>query len=227
MKKDTDIKHALVMAAGRGLRMRPLTDEIPKAMAPLGESTLISEGIKRLKKEINHVHITIGYKGSMLASHVIENDVSSVINTEGKGNSWWLYNSLASLIDEPMFVLTCDNVIKINFTSFASEYFSLGSPACMIIPVKPVDGVEGDFILQNEENHVLDLSREKPSKLLSSGIQILNPKKINNITKNTDSFNNVWKQLMNLNELKCSRKLLDSWYSVDDLVQLEKASENR
>ena len=194
MKKDTDIKHALVMAAGRGLRMRPLTDEIPKAMAPLGESTLISEGIRRLKKEINQVHITVGYKGSMLASHVIENDVSSVINTEGKGNSWWLYNSLASLIDEPMFVLTCDNVIKINFTSFTNEYFSLGAPACMIIPVKPIDGVEGDFIFQNEENLVLDLSREKPSKLLSSGIQILNPKKINNITKNTDSFNNVWKQ---------------------------------
>ena len=117
MKKDTDIKHALVLAAGRGLRMRPLTDEIPKAMAPLGESTLISEGIKRLKKEINQVHITIGYKGSMLASHVIEKDVSSVINTEGKGNSWWLYNSLVSLIDEPIFVLTCDNVIKINFTN--------------------------------------------------------------------------------------------------------------
>ena len=199
MKKDTDIKHALVLAAGRGLRMRPLTDEIPKAMAPLGESTLISEGIKRLKKEINQVHITVGYKGSMLASHVIEKDVSSVINTEGKGNSWWLYNSLVSLIDEPIFVLTCDNVIKINFTSFTNEYFLLGSPACMIIPVKPIDGVEGDFIFQNEENLVLDLSREKPSKLLSSGIQILNPKKINNITKNTDSFNNVWKQLMNLN----------------------------
>ena len=77
-----------------------------------------------------------------------------------------------------MFVLTCDNVIKINFTSFTSEYFSLGSPACMIIPVKPIDGVEGDFILQNEENLVLDLSREKPIKLLSSGIQILNPKKL-------------------------------------------------
>ena len=227
MKQDTDIKHALVMAAGRGLRMRPLTDEIPKAMAPLGESTLISEGIRRLKKEINQVHITVGYKGSMLASHVIEKDVSSVINTEGKGNSWWLYNSLVSLIDEPIFVLTCDNVIKINFTSFTNEYFLLGSPACMIIPVNPIDGVEGDFIFQNEENLVLDLSREKPSKLLSSGIQILNPKKINNITKNTDSFNNVWKQLMNLNELKCSRKLLDSWYSVDDPVQLEKASKNR
>ena len=87
MKVDNVIEHALVMAAGRGLRMRPLTDEIPKAMAPLGSSTLISEGISRLKKEIENVHITVGYKGSMLASHVIERDVSTVINTEGKENA--------------------------------------------------------------------------------------------------------------------------------------------
>ena len=126
-----------------------------------------------------------------------------------------------------MFVLTCDNVIKINFTSFTNEYFSLGSPACMIIPVKPIDGVERRFHISKRRKSCPGLIKRKPSKLLSSGIQILNPKKINNITKSTDSFNNVWKQLMNLNELKCSRKLLESWYSVDDIVQLEKASKNR
>ena len=145
MADNDEIEHALVMAAGRGLRMKPLTDELPKAMAPFGESTLISEGINKLKKEINNVHITVGYKGSMLASHVIERDVSTVINTEGKGNAWWLYNSLVSSIDEPIFVLTCDNIIKINFTSFGNEYFNLNSPACMIIPATPIDNIEGDF----------------------------------------------------------------------------------
>jgi len=226
MKVDNVIEHALVMAAGRGLRMRPLTDEIPKAMAPLGSSTLISEGISRLKKEIENVHITVGYKGSMLASHVIERDVSTVINTEGKENAWWLYNSLIASVNEPMFVLTCDNVIKINFTSFADEYFELGSPACMIIPVNPVDGIEGDFIFKNNLNDILSLSRNEPSNILASGIQILNPKRINNITDKTDNFNDVWKQLIQLKEIKCSRKILDTWYSVDDLSQLETASKN-
>jgi hypothetical protein len=36
-----------------------------------------------------------------------------VFNKEGKGNRWWLYNGLVSSIDEPIFVLTCDNIIKI------------------------------------------------------------------------------------------------------------------
>ena len=215
------IDDALVMAAGRGLRMRPLTDDIPKAMAPFGESTLIAAGINRLQKEISNVHITVGYKGSILASHVIENDVSSVINTEGKGNGWWLYNSLLSLANKPIFVLTCDNVIKINFTSFATEYFKLGSPACMIIPAKPINEVEGDYIFKNNNDEILDFSRKKKSEFISSGIQILNPKKINQITKPCDSFNDIWDQLIHLKQIKCSRKVLDNWYSVDDLIQLE------
>ena len=40
------------MAAGRGIRMMPLTKNIPKAMAPLNESTLISEAIKELANQI-------------------------------------------------------------------------------------------------------------------------------------------------------------------------------
>jgi len=152
-----EIHHALVMAAGRGMRMRPLTDKIPKAMAPLGESTLISEGIKKLKKQIKNVHITVGYKGAILASHVIEKDVSSVINTEGKGNSWWIYNSLIKELDEPIFVLTCDNVIEMDFSLFAQEYNRFGSPACMLVPVKPVLGIDGDFILKDKNNFVLEI----------------------------------------------------------------------
>ena len=60
--------------------------------------------------------------------------------------------------------------------------------------------------------------------MISSGIQILNPKKINEITTKADTFDEVWQQLISLEEIKCSRKVLDSWYSVDDLKQLEAAS---
>ena len=226
MKEHLPITHAVVMAAGRGLRMRPLTDSIPKAMAPLGESTLISEGIKKLKKEISNVHITVGYKGAMLASHVIENDVSTVINTEGKGNAWWLYHSLLSNIDSPIFVLTCDNIIKINFTSYSDEYYQIGSPACMIIPANPIEGIEGDFIVHDSKNFIQSLSRDDQTKIMSSGVQILNPAKINAITKSTQDFNDLWKQLIDLKEIKCSKNVLDSWYSVDDMVQLHHAKKS-
>ena len=88
------INQAVILVGGRGERLRPLTDKIPKAMAQVSGKTLISRGIKKIKNKIDNIHITVGYKASLLASHVIENDVSSVFNTEGKGNAWWIYNTI-------------------------------------------------------------------------------------------------------------------------------------
>src|SRR4051812_40099426 len=83
------IKHALIMAAGRGTRMLPLTDVIPKPMAPYRGTTLIAEGIRRIRIYIENIHITVGYKGKTLAEHVVELGVNSVFNTSGRGNAWW------------------------------------------------------------------------------------------------------------------------------------------
>lgn len=81
------IKHAIILAAGRGIRLMPLTKKIPKAMVKIKNQTLILKGIKKIRKYIKNIHITVGYKGSMLARHVIENRVNSVINTDKKGNA--------------------------------------------------------------------------------------------------------------------------------------------
>ena len=85
-------KHAVILAAGRGVRMMPLTKRIPKALVKVKDETLILGGIKKVKKFIQNIHITVGYKGSAIAQHVFQNNVSSVINTNGKGNAWWIFN---------------------------------------------------------------------------------------------------------------------------------------
>ena len=207
------------MAAGRGMRMRPLTDSIPKALAPINESTLIGERIESLKSKFKNVHITVGYKGSMLASYVIEKEVSSVFNTEGKGNSWWLFNTLINTIDGPILVLTCDNVASINFPNLFEDYINKGSPPCMVVPVKPIKGLDGDYIFE-EEGIVKELSREKKSDYYCSGIQILNPMRINSLIKVCDDFKQVWSQLITREALYSSSVVPESWYAVDDLVQL-------
>src|SRR5437870_4268971 len=120
------IEHALIMAAGRGRRMMPLTQAIPKPMAPYLDSTLIGAGIARLHRYIKHLHVTVGYKGAMLAQHLIEQGVTSVFNTDGQPNSWWIYNTLLKYLDEPVFVLTCDNVTDIDFASLEANYFARG-----------------------------------------------------------------------------------------------------
>lgn len=213
------LNHALIMAAGRGIRMRPLTAAIPKPMAPYMGSTLIAEGIKNLKPHIPNIHITVGYKGPMLAEHVIELEVTSVFNTGNRGNAWWLYNTLMKYLNEPVVVLTCDNLVELDFEKLAKHYSNLNEPATMVVPVKPVPGLEGDYIFQ-EENVVVKLDRHEVSDRYCSGIQILNPFRVNQLTSEAYDFHDVWNQLIRQRQVYCSDIYPKRWSAVDTLEQL-------
>lgn len=213
------IRHAIIMAAGRGMRMAPLTDAIPKPMAPYDGTTLIARGISRLATRVEHIHVTVGYKKAMLAQHVIEHGASSVLNTEGKSNCWWLYNTLLSRLDEPMVVLTCDNVVELDLDLLEENYSSLNSPACMLVPVRPVPGLEGDYVFH--ENHVVrEISRLKKADIYCSGIQVLNPHRLNQITQEGASFYDMWQQLINQRQLFVSSVYPKKWFAVDTIEQL-------
>jgi NDP-sugar pyrophosphorylase family protein len=215
------IRHTLIMAAGRGLRMGPLTDVIPKPMAPYLNSTLIGVGIEKMRPHMQQIHVTVGYKGAMLAQHLIERGVDSVFNTEGHGNAWWIYHTLLSSLDEPVFVVTCDNVTDIDFPSLEEDYFAAASPPCMLVPVRPVEGVDGDYIT-HEDQIVTALGREQPTDLYASGIQILNPARINELCPGGDGFYDVWRPLMARRLLRVSRVQPKAWFSVDTLADLQR-----
>jgi NDP-sugar pyrophosphorylase family protein len=215
------IKHAVIMAAGRGHRLMPLTADIPKAMIQYDGSTLICRGINQIRKYISHVHITVGYRGAMLAEHVIQNGVSSVFNTEGKSNSWWIYNTLLKGLDEPVYVLTCDNVMELDFDLLETDYFNYDAPACMVVPVRPVVGLEGDYIF-HRNGFVTALSRTKESDIYCSGVQIINPAKVNRLTREGNDFYSLWTQLIAQQELLASRIYPKRWFSVNTEEQLDR-----
>jgi len=212
-------KHSIIMAAGRGTRMLPLTDDIPKAMAKYKGDSLISDGISKIRQHISNVYITVGYKGAMLAHHVIEKNVNVIFNTEGHGNSWWVFNTLMKYIDEPVLLLTCDNITELNFQRLYEDYEKKGSPACMVIPVKPVKGLDGDYIFHTN-GVVNELNRNKPADAYCSGIQILNPARINKLIEESDDFGKTWTQLIKISELYCSDIYPDQWFTIDTVEQL-------
>ena len=198
----------------------PLTEVIPKPMIPFMGSTLIADGISKIKPHIDNIHITVGYKGAVLAQHVTEQGVTSVFNTSGKGNAWWLYNTLMMYLDEPLFVLTCDNVVELEFDRLAEEYYDFDRPACMVVPVRPVAGLNGDYIFQ-EQNVVTKFHRQQQSDRYCSGIQILNPHRVNELTNETEDFYSVWDQLIQQKQVYCSEIYPKQWFTVNTLEELD------
>ena len=214
------LENVLILAAGRGNRMRPLSDIIPKAMAPYKGDTLIGNTLKSFNDGNYIIHVTVGYKSSILSQYLLNGGlVSTLINTNGKDNSWWIFNSLLKNLNAPLLVLTCDNITELDLSFIENEYNRLGNPACMIVPVKPIPQIEGDFI-QDNNSVITSLKRDMPTEKYCSGIQVLNPHKINTLINACNNFYDVWMQLIETKQLYTSDIYPKSWFSVDTLDQL-------
>ena len=58
---------ALILAAGRGLRLAPLTDQVPKPLLVLGGETLLARQIRALARAgIQDLVINLSYRGGMI-----------------------------------------------------------------------------------------------------------------------------------------------------------------
>ena len=213
-------KNLLILAAGRSVRMWPLTEYVPKAMAIADGKTLLEATVDKYKSKGIKIHLTVGYKADVLSPFALGLGVNSLINTNGQGNSWWIYNSLLTKLDEPLLVLTCDSLMDIDLNRLEKNYENFGKPACMLLPVNPKDGLEGDYIHENQ-GIITALNRMEKTNLYGSGCQVLNPSKIASTTKSCNDFLEVWSELMKQEQLYCADFTPENWFTFDTVEQLK------
>ena len=70
-------------------------------------------------------------------------------------------------------------------------------------------------------NIVTNLSRKRKSDIYCTGIQVINPYKINQIVKETSTFNQLWKKLIIKKKLKVSDVQPKKWFTIDNSFQLK------
>ena len=164
---------AMILAAGRGERMRPLTDHTPKPLLQVGGKPLIVWHLERLVKAgfkevvINHAHLgkqieqALG-SGSAWGLSIEYSSEIKALETAGG-----IANALPLLGDSPFLVVNGDVFTEINF-----GVLQLVSPnlAHLVMVDNPPQHPDGDFSLDSGK-----ITASGSHKLTFSGVGVYHP----------------------------------------------------
>ena len=116
---------AIVMAGGFGTRLRPLTEEVPKPMLPVGSRPLLELIVEQLKNAgIKQVNVATHYRGDVITDHFKNGEnfgveIRYVREDQPLGTAGAL--SLLEESDEPLLVINGDILTRVDFRAMHSS----------------------------------------------------------------------------------------------------------
>jgi dTDP-glucose pyrophosphorylase/CBS domain-containing protein len=169
---------AVVMAGGFGARMRPLTDELPKPMLPIGDKPIMEHIVAQLRESgVRNVNVTTHYHPEKIQEHFGDGsafgvDVRYVSEDKPLGTAGAL--SLLSSRTQPMLVVNGDILTRMNFG--ALHHFHCLHGAELTVAVRQYDISVPYGVVECDGAAVVKL-REKPNYpvLVNAGIYLVEP----------------------------------------------------
>jgi len=176
------IKKALILAGGKGTRMRPLTYEIPKPMIPLKGKPLVQHIIELCRKyDVRDITLSIGYLGDKVKQHFGDGSnlgvrISYVEEKEELGTAGPL-NLAKNQIDGPFLMFNGDVLCTLDLPDF--ERFHEEKKGLATIALTQVEDTSSFGVVRMKGDKILEFI-EKPSageesKLINAGVYILEP----------------------------------------------------
>lgn len=166
---------ALIFAAGRGERMRPLTDTTPKPLLKLNGKALIEYALENLATAgFSEVVINVAYLGQQIIEFCADGSrwgVAIEYSDEGSAaleTAGGIVKALPMLGDQPFLAINSDVVCDYPLASLRDKSFDL---AHLVMIANPPHHPQGDFSL-DANGH---LSEQGDSKLTFSGIGLYRP----------------------------------------------------
>jgi dTDP-glucose pyrophosphorylase/CBS domain-containing protein len=174
---------ALVMAGGFGTRLRPLTDELPKPMLPMGDRPLLEVIVQQLQQAgIRHVSISRHYKGDQIEQHFGDGhrfnvDIEYVDEDQPLGTAGAV-GLLANGVelandDDPLLVVNGDILTQVNYAAMLD--FHCSNRADLTVAVRPFEVQVPYGVVDTDGVLVRDVD-EKPiiRNFINAGIYLLN-----------------------------------------------------
>ena len=153
---------AMILAAGRGERMRPLTDRLPKPLLSVGGKPLIVHHIEKLARAgIRSIVINHAWLGDKLVSALGDGQQWGVEirwsdeSDGGLETAGGIRHALPLLGNEPFLVVNGDIWLACDYDAFVSRSLDAGQLGHLWLVDNPPQHPRGDFSLQGDR--VVDL----------------------------------------------------------------------
>ena len=206
------IKKAMILAAGFGKRIHPLTLKHPKPLLKIGNKTLLSNALKFLELlEIKQAVINVHYLGEQIVDYINRNQFNLTINIVKEKDKildtgGGVLNAIQYFSNEPFLIINPDTIWNSHYLKalklMEKSFFENKKSKCSLLVVNKKksfdESFKGDF---NLENYLISRKDKNKLNYIYTGMQIIKPEVFNGLSEEVFSINRIWDKLIQSNEL--------------------------
>lgn len=233
-------KKAMVLAAGLGKRMRPITDTLPKPMVKVSGKALIDYGLDALEQAgVEQAIVNVHYLADILEKHLQNrHDIAISISDERSellDSAGGIINALPILGDEPFYILNADTFwvdqpdepsnLLLLAEAFEEKHMDILLMVAQRGQATGYDG-QGDFTLTSD-SRLLRRQDNDPQPVIYAGAAIIHPRIFKDAKDGASSLNRYFDQAIAQNRLY-AMPMHGHWITVgtpDAIKHAEKALE--
>ena len=217
------IKSALILCAGYGKRLQPITNDIPKPLLKIKNINLLDNTLKFIQSlGINNIKINTFYLGEKIKNFVesknyplnidIVNDGEKILDTGGG-----IFNLIKYSEEEDFLILNPDTLWNLNYINIFNEmekYYFKNKVKNLLMVVNKSRSFDvrfkGDFSLNKNK-----LSKEINNEFIYTGCQIISKKVFQKINNKIFSISEIWNELIDNSELYGYESLIEFVHLTD------------
>ena len=215
------ILKAIILAGGRGKRLRPITDYVPKPLIPINNIPIIEWQIKYLKKfGISEVIICSGYKTEMIENYLKNKKlgikITFSIENKPLGTGGAIKKAVKKIKDKSFLVINGDIITNIDLKKLFEKENSIAA-----IQLRTKFG-----ILQTVDDKIIkfDEKKEISDLWMNAGIYHLNKDTVKELPNVGDIEKTLFPKFAKKEKLFTIKFRNTLWYSIDSFKDMEESS---
>ena len=214
---------AVILAGGRGKRLKPITDYVPKPLVPIKNIPIIEWQIKYLKKfGIKEIIICTGYKTEQIEDFLKSKNnlgvkISFSIENTPLGTGGAIKKISKMIQGKTFFVINGDVITNIDIKKMKNKINSIAA-----IPLKTKFGT-----LQLKDDKIINFfeKKELPEIFMNAGIYYLSKNILRDLPNKGDIEKTLFPKYAKKNKLHNVKFTKSLWYSIDSFKDIEECSE--